>query len=216
MKKLDPGSITTPYRDTNVTLKKITKFSIKLEILKVNAWKYITHHPVCSVYENHYFKIGKLKLCVGCTSIYTNMLVEFILYLIFKEFFLSHLYVFIIIGYIGLTAAIVHVYTNPEKKWLKTLLRSLLGWALAAYLIIILIINKLLIQLALYLVLMILVALYTLIKRKKGLDYCSICPLSTAEPPCQPIINTAIKTEKLNKMLEEIKSEKRKKIKKKK
>ncbi|MHA1154941.1 MAG: hypothetical protein ACTSQK_02440 [Candidatus Heimdallarchaeota archaeon] len=55
-----------------------TNFKIAVGMVKLFfSWKVISmslaHHPECETFEDHVFKIGKLRLCRGCTLSYPPM-----------------------------------------------------------------------------------------------------------------------------------------------
>ncbi|MFX1513121.1 MAG: hypothetical protein ACFFCQ_11085 [Promethearchaeota archaeon] len=48
---------------------------------------YLAHHPLCNRYKGHIFTIGELKLCRGCTMLYSGMFLGVIMnFLLFKTY----------------------------------------------------------------------------------------------------------------------------------
>ena len=86
-------TISSPYLSEEVVLKKRTPFHAQWEIFKIRAWRFLTHHPACSEYKNHYFSIGPLNLCIGCFSIYSAILSYLVLFLTVPSVFRFNPYV---------------------------------------------------------------------------------------------------------------------------
>lgn len=203
MDELKDEKIVSPYLDNEVHVKKINPFHIYWELLKISAWKNFAHHPTCSVYKNHYFSIGRIKLCVGCTSLYSALLLELIFYFTFKEFFVKNIVIVTIVGLVGFSAAILQYLIKPENKWIKSFFRAVLGIGIGSYLIILFETPKFWLQLILGLILIASGALYSFMRGKANIQYCDTCPLHNAEPYCDPFENTRIKAEKINKIVDE-------------
>ncbi|MHA1401104.1 MAG: hypothetical protein ACTSQE_12215 [Candidatus Heimdallarchaeaceae archaeon] len=203
MRDLKAEEIETPYLNDEVQIKRATPFSVFWAMTKITAWQNFTHHPTCSVYKNHYFSIGPLKLCVGCTSVYSSLTLKLILYFTLQEFFNSNLLIFPIICLIGVTAAIGQYLIKPENKWIKAFLRSLLGFGLGAYILLIVLTPKWWLRIVLFVIALGGVYLYNLMRGKANIEYCDTCPLHFAEPRCDPFENTQRKIQKLNQLIDE-------------
>jgi len=197
------GKIETPYRSYEVFLKKITPFHVYWKILEVTSWQTIAHHPTCSRYKNHLFKIGKIYLCVGCTSVYSTLSIFLILFFIYKAFFLQHFIILPLLFLYGTTTAVLQSLTKPKNKWVKALLRSNLGLGLGAYLAIIFLTPSWWIMVLLIFLAGVGVYVYNLTRKGANMALCQTCPLRYADPPCNPFLSTSIKLDKLRKMLEE-------------
>lgn len=94
---------------------------------------YLSHHPICDCYKNHYFKIGPVYLCVGCTSFFSGSTIFLLLYFLLPTIFQDKPLVIIIPGFIGIILALIQLWWRPEKKIIKILLRFMLGWAMGAF-----------------------------------------------------------------------------------
>ena len=200
---MDKEKIETPYLSEEVQLKKVTPVHVLYAMNKVTAWQNFTHHPTCSRYKNHYFKIGKLKLCVGCTNLYSGITLFLILYFSVPSIKLNPVVLPLVFLY-GCTSAIVHVIIHPEKKWLKSILRFSLGFGLGAYIGIIIIGPKWWLRAIFTIILIGGIFLYRFMRvEEANLELCNDCPLHTADPPCDPMKNTDIKVKKINAIVDE-------------
>ena len=72
--------IFSPYMTEEVPLKKRTPFHAQLAIFRLKSWKMLAHHPTCSRYSDHYFRVGKISFCVGCSMIYSAVILYAILF----------------------------------------------------------------------------------------------------------------------------------------
>ncbi|MHA1866738.1 MAG: hypothetical protein ACTSXD_01585 [Candidatus Heimdallarchaeaceae archaeon] len=203
MQELKKGEIESPYLDDEIHLKKLSPLHVYWELIKISAWKNFAHHPTCSVYKNHYFNIGGLKLCVGCTSLYSALFFEMILYFIFRDIASNYIIYITITGLIGFSSAVIQYYTKPENKWIKAIFRFILGLGIGSYLVIVLITPKWWLKLILASILILSGSLYSIMRGKANIQYCDICPLHNSEPYCDPFENTRIKAEKINKLVDE-------------
>ena len=200
---MDEEEIETPYLSEDVQLKKITPIHVLYAMNKVTAWQNFTHHPTCSRYKDHYFKIGKLKLCVGCTNLYSGIALFLILYFSIPSI-VSNPIVLPLIFLYGCTSAVIHTIIHPENKWLKSFLRFSLGFGLGAYISIIIISPKWWLRVIFIFIFLSGVSLYRMMRGEKAnLELCDECPLHVADPPCDPMRNTDIKVKKINSIVDE-------------
>lgn len=196
--------IKTPYLDEEIGLSRTTPFHVMYELIKVTAWKRFAHHPTCSQYSNHYYSLGKLKLCVGCTSLYSSIILSLIIYLTIPSIFRSIPLILAILFLFGCTSAILHFLVRPKRKFIKTLFRGSAGIGLAAYLTLIIYLRLWWLQLVLVLFLLSGFIVYGMIRGKgNNLKKCNSCPLHTAEIPCNPVKNTNIRVRKINELVAE-------------
>ena len=194
--------ITTPYLDEDIRLSRITPFHVFFELIKTTAWKRFAHHPTCSQYKNHYFNFGKLKLCVGCTSLYSSIIIALIIYLTIPSIFRNIPLILATLFIFGCFSAMIHFLVRPKRKFMKTVFRASAGIGIAAYLAMIIFLRLWWLQLILILFLLAGFFTYGLIRGKgNNMKKCSSCPLHTAEIPCNPIKNTNIKVRKLNELV---------------
>lgn len=206
-------TITTPYLSDEVNLSKSTPFHAFREIMKITAWRRFAHHPTCSQYKNHYFSFGKLKLCVGCTSLYSSIIIFFIIYWVEYSFFRKFPIILAVTFVVGCGSAIFHFIIRPKNKWIKSLLRIIAGFGIGSFVGLIVFLRIWWLQFILFLLLAGGYLLYGLMRGVgNNLKYCPDCPLHTAEIPCKPIRNTQIRIKKINEILaSKLEEEKKKK-----
>lgn len=204
--------IYTPYLSEEVDLEKTNPIYIYRQLLKVTAWRRLAHHPTCSVYKNHYYKIGKLHLCVGCTSLYSSILISVILFLSFFNFFMLNPYYLAFAFVIGILGPFIHFAIRPKNKWVKTLFRVSAGVALGAYIGLIVLAPRWWLRIIMFLFIVGGFSLYGLMRGKNSnLQLCQDCRLRTADPPCWPNRNTNIKIQKINNFVAKNLEEKKRK-----
>ncbi len=194
--------IITPYLSEDVTLSKNTPFHVFKEIMKITAWRRFAHHPTCSQYKNHYFSFGALKLCVGCTSLYSSIIIFFFIYSFSYSFFRKFPIILAATFIFGTATAIFHFLIKPEDKWLKTLLRIFAGFGIGSFVGLIIFLRTWWLQLILSLMLAGGYLLYGIMRGVgHNLEDCNNCPLHTAENACDPRKNTQIRIRKINELL---------------
>lgn len=194
--------IETPYRSDELTLTHITPFHVYWEMLKINSWKYLAHHPTCSRYRNHYFKIGSLSLCVGCTSMYSGIILYFFLFFVAPFLFQKNLYLVTILPFYGFSMAILHYVINAERKIIKTYLRFSAGIGIGAYFGLIILVPKWWVRLILFGLFAGGYSLYGIMRGEgANREKCLTCPLRNANPPCNPDWNTAKRLQKLDEII---------------
>ena len=195
--------IITPYLSEEITLKKFTPLRTIWEMVRITAWQNFTHHPTCSQYKQHYFSIGKVKLCVGCTSFYSMIAASLIVFFVAKDFFTQNAIILPIVYVFGILAFGMHILIRPEKKWLKAIFRGSLGLGGGAYIAVIILGPVWWTRLILIAFIPFEIALFFSVRGKKAnLAICETCPLHHADPPCDPMKNTEIRINKLNSMID--------------
>jgi hypothetical protein len=205
--------IITPYLTEEVSLSKNTPFHVFKEIMKITAWRRFAHHPTCSQYKNHYFSFGAVKLCVGCTSLYSSIIIFFFIYGFAYTFFRRFPIILAATFVFGSVTAIVHFLIKPDNKWFKSLFRIFAGFGIGSFVGLIIFLRVWWLQTILSFML---IGGYTLYGIMRGvghnLEDCKSCPLHTAEIPCNPRKNTQIRIRKLNELIaRNLEEEKRKK-----
>ncbi|MCE7741708.1 MAG: hypothetical protein GOP50_04560 [Candidatus Heimdallarchaeota archaeon] len=191
--------ISSPYLSEEVDLTKSGPIFIYRQLLKITAWRRFAHHPTCSVYKNHYYTIGKLHLCVGCTSLYSSIILSLIMFFSFMNFFRSNPYYLAFTFVIGILGPFIHFAIRPKNKWIKTIFRVSAGIALSAYIGLIAIVPSWWLRIVMFIFIAAGFSLYGLMRGKNAnLKYCKDCRLRSAEPPCFPHRNTNIRIEKIN------------------
>ena len=200
---MEEEEIETPYLSEEVQLKKITPVHVLWAMSKVTAWQNFTHHPTCSRYKSHYIKIGKIKLCLGCTNMYAGIALFLILYFSIPSIKANPIVLPLVFLY-GCTVAIIHGIIHPEKKWIRSFMRFSLGFGLGAYISIIIIGPRWWLRAIFSIILIGGVSLYRFVRGENAnLELCDECPLHVADPPCDPMKNTDIRAKKINDIVDE-------------
>jgi hypothetical protein len=191
-------TIETPYLSDEVHLKKVTPFHAQLQIIKYKAWRIFAHHPVCSKYKDHYFKIGQLYFCIGCTMLYSGIFVFTALFFSLPQVFQNNPWVICSIPFAGFGLAISHLIFRFKNKWIKTFLRFIAGIGVGAYLGIVYLVPDWWLRFAL---ISLLLAGNTYYGKSRGpyknIEKCFDCPLRKHDPPCDPNLNTLKKINKI-------------------
>lgn len=199
----DEEQIETPYLSEEIQLTKVTPLRVIWAMFKLTSWQNFAHHPTCSVYKNHYFSIGRIKLCVGCTSFYSMIGAALIAFFAANTFFRTYPIILPIVYLSGIGVLVLHILIRPENKWLKALFRASFGLGIGAYLAIIILGPTWWLRLILIGFIPFELALFFIIRGKRAnLDLCETCSLHTADPPCDPMKNTEIRSKKLNTMID--------------
>lgn len=110
------------------------KFNRCILFLKDVSPFLLSHHPSCELFDEHVYKIGKRRFCVGCFTLYPTliiMLLTFGFLQITNALILTYL---IFIG-LGLQASILlNLFGLTKKKWVKILSKVILGVSFACLL----------------------------------------------------------------------------------
>ncbi|MFW9924181.1 MAG: hypothetical protein ACFFDW_12930, partial [Candidatus Thorarchaeota archaeon] len=187
-----------------VELSKKTPFHAMWTIIKIRSWRIFGHHPACNQYKNHYFSIGPINFCIGCTSIYTALILYTILFFVAPSVFRYNVYVITILPFAGFGLAIIHVFLNFNNKWIKAFFRFTAGFGIGAYIAIIIVVPSWWVRIVLAALLLGGNQFYGLSRgRNKNRNKCPDCPLSQADPPCRPIHNTNVKVRKVYQIIQE-------------
>ncbi|MHA1686203.1 MAG: hypothetical protein ACTSYD_07290 [Candidatus Heimdallarchaeaceae archaeon] len=199
---MDKEEIITPYLSEEVELKKADPFHVLIAQLKINAWQWFAHHPTCSRYKNHYFTIGKVHLCVGCTSVYSVFTVFLIFFAIYRDFFVQNFILLPLLFLYGVIISLLHLIIKPENKAVKSFSRASLGLGGGAYVAMTIIAPQWYLKLALAIIAFMMVMLYARLRQGANLELCETCPMKFHDPPCDPIANTERKMQKLNAIID--------------
>ncbi|NHJ46447.1 MAG: hypothetical protein FK733_01545 [Asgard group archaeon] len=200
--------VVSPYLSEEVNLKKRTPFHAQWEIFKIRSWRFLAHHPTCSRYHNHFYKIGSFHFCIGCSMLYSSILLYLILFLAVRPVFRDNVWVISTIPFAGFGLAIIHKIFRIKNKWIKGVFRFSAGFGVGAYcglLIEILFIPKR------WWIAIILAVILLLGNQMYGLSRgynanrreCIDCPLNAQEPKCNPDKNTNIRVRKIYAIIEE-------------
>lgn len=193
-----------PYRSEEVELEKKTPFHAMWMIMKLRSWRIFGHHPACSRYKNHYYNIGGLVFCIGCTSIYSAIILYSILFFTVPQVFRFNPYVVMILPFTGFGLAVLHLIFKFKNKWIKTFFRFVAGFGIGAYGAMIILVPKWWVRVTLALLLLLGNQLYGLSRGPNAnRKLCIDCPLANAEPPCRPIYVTNVKVRKVYNIIEE-------------
>ena len=204
MESEPPQEIQTPYISEDVELPKKTPFHAMWMIFKIRAWRIFGHHPACSNYKDHYFMVGGIPFCVGCTSIYSALLAYTILFFAIPSIFRYNPYVISILPFAGFGLAILHIFLKMKNKWIKAFFRFAAGFGIGAYCAIIIVVPKWWVRIVLAILLLAGNQLYGLSRgRNANAQKCQNCPLRESDPPCSPVRNTNIKIRKIHKIVDD-------------
>jgi hypothetical protein len=200
--------ILSPYLSEEVNLKKKTPFHAQWEIFKIRSWRFLAHHPTCSEYKNHYFKIGSIHLCIGCFSIYSAILSYLVLFLTVPSVFRFNPLVMSILPFAGFGLAIFHLIFKVKNKWIKSFFRFSAGFGIAAYGALAIATFTEIKQWWLGIILLVILLtgnqLYGMSRgRSANRKECTDCALREANPPCLPEKNTNIRVRKVYAIIEE-------------
>jgi len=195
--------IITPYLSEEINIRKATPLRAIWEMVRITAWQNFAHHPTCSQYKQHYFSIGKIKLCVGCTSFYSMIIASLIAFFAAYDFFRANAIILPIVYVYGILAFGMHLLIRPEKKFLKSFFRASLGLGAGAYLAVIILGPVWWTRLILIIFIPFEIGLFFSVRGKKAnLAICDTCPMHQANPPCDPMKNTEIRINKLNSFID--------------
>jgi len=170
--------------------KKKKSFSYRVRIFSM---QYLAHHPACDKFNNHIFRIGSLFFCVGCTSVFLAFVSYTIVFFSMLSFFTSFPYANGIFAAFGVVMALTQVFLKPNNKLIKVLFRFSLGLGLGAYIALIVQVSNLssqvgyftiLIQIALFLLLIPGVFLYNVLRGDSPYLECKECSIKFIEPSC--------------------------------
>jgi len=207
MPEKPPDEIQSPYLSEEVLLKKRTPFQAQMAIFKLRSWKFLAHHPMCSEYEDHFFRVGEVAFCIGCSMIHSAIALYTVLFFALPSVFRYNYWVTASLPFAGFGIAIIHKLIHLKNKWLKAFSRFVAGFGIGAYFA--LIIQTFFVPKKWWLGLILLVLLFLgnqlygisrgpMANRKK----CQTCPLGQ-EGLCDPERNTNIRVRKVYAIIEE-------------
>ncbi len=90
------------------------------------------HHPNCDLYDHHVFKLGSYRFCVGCTGVYSAIIISFIIDIILFFKFLDG-FTRVFIGIVFFIPGMIQLYWKSTNSRIKFIMRYSLG--ISAYLI---------------------------------------------------------------------------------
>ncbi len=94
------------------------------------SWRFrFAHHPICSNYQAHIWKIGGLYICQGCSLVYFSFLLTLLILIIFQLTFLPIQY--ILIGIVLLVPILLIEKLKLNKRFIKRFARSGTGIGIA-------------------------------------------------------------------------------------
>lgn len=202
-----PEEIKSPYLSEEVYLKKRTPFHAQVAIFKLRAWKFLAHHPMCSEYEDHFFRIGEFGFCIGCSMIYSAIFIYAVLFFAVPTIFRYNYWVTSSLPFAGFGLAIIHRLIGLKNKWTKAFSRFVSGFGIGAYLALIIqtffIPHRWWLGLILFALLFLGNQLYGISRgRNANREKCRTCPLHLNNS-CDPERNTNIRVRKVYAIVEE-------------
>ena len=91
----------------------------------------LSHHPLCSSFDDHVYKVGKRRFCVGCFTLYPTLIILLLTFGFLQITNTQTLMIFFGIG-LGLMASILlNLLGLTEKRGVKILSKILLGASFA-------------------------------------------------------------------------------------
>ncbi len=208
MTETEIEEIKSPYLTEEVILKKRTPFHAQMAILRLKEWRFLAHHPTCSRYSSHYFTIGKAHFCIGCSMIYSAILIYLILFLSVPSIFRFNAWVIASLPFAGFGIAIIHKLLGLKNKWLKAISRFIVGFGIGAYWALVIqtffVPKKWWIAFILIILLFLGNQLYGISRgAAANRKLCRACPMQEHEPKCEPDRNTNIRVRKIYAIVEE-------------
>ncbi len=86
------------------------------------SWRFkFAHHPICTNYRTHFWKVGGLYLCQGCSLVYSSFLITLLFLIIFHVILLPAQY--LIVGMSLLVSILLIEKYNANLRFIKRLAR---------------------------------------------------------------------------------------------
>ena len=188
-------SILSDSVDNENSKKQKKNFSERLQLFSI---KYLAHHPSCKKFDNHIFRIGKLFLCVGCTSVFLGFISYTVIFFSLLSSFRRFPYITGTIAAFGVGMALMQVFLKPKFKLFKAFFRFCLGVGLGAYIALIVQVStisqlggySMLVQVALFLLLIPGVYLYNVLRGDSPYLECESCSVKLEESTCDYLIDS--------------------------
>lgn len=182
----------TSSKNNEESLKEKPKKSLRYRI-KIFSMQYLAHHPICKKFDNHIFRIGPFIFCVGCSGVLLGFLLYTVLFFSMFEIFKEKPIISGLLATFGVIMALIQISLKPENKWLKFVFRICLGIGLGGYTSVIILVAGLdyaigsytiLVQIALFLLLIPGVYLYNILRGESPYLECKECDEKFLEPTC--------------------------------
>lgn len=117
-----------------IQFSKKEKYLIAVKTLIAITPFFLSHHPECDDFDDHVFKIGKIRLCQGCTAMYSGLIILILLVwnhiLILPQDFL----ISFIIGSLLFFPTIVQLKFGFKNRSYRIISRWLIGFSIGIYL----------------------------------------------------------------------------------
>jgi len=91
----------------------------------------LSHHPLCSDFDEHVYKLGKRRFCVGCFTLYPTLIIMLIILGLMQITNLFSLFILLLIGLGLLSSILLNLLGLTEKKFAKVISKVLLGASFA-------------------------------------------------------------------------------------
>ncbi|MFX0115861.1 MAG: hypothetical protein ACFFB3_15025 [Candidatus Hodarchaeota archaeon] len=102
----------------------------KLAVLGRMAWilkpYFLSHHPVCSPFDDHVLKVGPIRICQGCFFMYSGLLICIIAWITSRIPTLNWLNA-LILALLLFIPTLFHILIGLRFRFLKMISRLMLG-----------------------------------------------------------------------------------------
>jgi len=143
------------------------------------------HHPNCSQYDHHVLHLGKWRFCLGCTGMYSAILLGFVVdLLVFQWRSLLGMWSRLALGLVFFVPALIQLRWKSSHKSIKFAMRFSLGISIWFLLSTIIYATTFVYQLIFILLFMLGVYLYATSQASKQLLQCEQCRYNQEYDSC--------------------------------
>lgn len=170
------------------TLTRREQFSFYLLRMKMFAWFYFAHHPLCKNYRQEVIEIKGMYLCKGCTEVYSSSFFVIFLVAIFNPLSSLNLFQLLIIAFLSIIPAIIGNIIHFKRRVIKDIIRIILGVGIGIGLSELLLFSDLVTKVVIIIIFLLIYYLFKFTRSKKNIiyhdDLCSNCKQFT-EQACE-------------------------------
>ena len=145
----------------------------------------LSHHPMCGNFSDHYFKIGSVNLCKGCSTVYPSALISATFLLYFQVTSFSMLFY----GCIILLIIDCYRFALPRREYLGAFFNLILGISLSMTVVSFLYVPSDIFLPWLVFVLVV-ASLFVFLKGMRVYSACKACPNFVKFPECAVVDHT--------------------------